>query len=70
LKNPDSPFYLSDYPKYGHAGSNGDIWFINQSMGKNKLSQSDTVMEQKGELTSRHTNHSGRKTCIYKTAEQ
>jgi len=64
MKNPDSRFYLPVYPKYGQAGSNGDIWFINQSMGKYKLGQSAAVIGQKGEPTGRHTNHSGRKTCI------
>ena len=66
MNAPDSRFYLAINPHLGKTGRNGDAWFVAAPMGKNKLGQIAKVMAEKAGLQGRHTNHSGRKTCITK----
>jgi len=66
MNAPDSRFYLAINPHLGKTGRNGDAWFVAAPMCTNKLGQKAKVMAEKAGLQGRHTNHSGRKTCITK----
>lgn len=61
---PDSRFYLQPNPFYGQGGKKGEAWFINSGMGKNTLGEIAKRMSEEAGFSARHTNHSGRKTCI------
>jgi hypothetical protein len=61
---PDSRFYLQPNPFHGQDGKKGEAWFINSGMGKNTLGEIAKRMSEDAGFSARHTNHSGRKTCI------
>lgn len=66
MLHPDSPFYLQ---RLTDKQLKPTVWFKNSPLGQNSIKYIMKKMAEKGELTGRKTNHSGRKTQVKRLRE-
>lgn len=66
MRDATSRFYICKNPVYGSDKPTGSLWYISIPMGKNPIGKFAKVMSTKAGLSGKHTNHSGRKTCVSK----